>query len=54
MGAPLNTVAVVVRMLGQIWKKPIIPVNHCVARAPNLPSRFSLVYHFACASHLPS
>lgn len=32
MGAPLNTVAVVVRMLSQIWKKPIVPVNHCVAR----------------------
>lgn len=32
MGAPLMSVAVVVRMLSQIWGKPIIPVNHCVAR----------------------
>ena len=30
MGAPLVSVAVVVRMLSQIWKKPIVPVNHCV------------------------
>ena len=30
MGAPLGSVAVVVRMLSQIWKKPIVPVNHCV------------------------
>jgi len=31
MGAPLMTVAIVVRMLSQIWNKPIIAVNHCVA-----------------------
>jgi len=31
MGAPLMTVAVVVRMLSQIWNKPIVAVNHCVA-----------------------
>eukprot|EP00009_Paramoeba_aestuarina_P008183 CAMPEP_0201520174 /NCGR_PEP_ID=MMETSP0161_2-20130828/10540_1 /ASSEMBLY_ACC=CAM_ASM_000251 /TAXON_ID=180227 /ORGANISM="Neoparamoeba aestuarina, Strain SoJaBio B1-5/56/2" /LENGTH=343 /DNA_ID=CAMNT_0047918455 /DNA_START=14 /DNA_END=1045 /DNA_ORIENTATION=+ len=31
MGAPLRSVAVVVRMLSQMWKKPIVPVNHCVA-----------------------
>jgi N6-L-threonylcarbamoyladenine synthase len=31
MGAPLASVAVVVRMLAQIWNKPIVPVNHCVA-----------------------
>eukprot|EP01127_Copromyxa_protea_P009949 TRINITY_DN2391_c0_g1_i1.p2 TRINITY_DN2391_c0_g1~~TRINITY_DN2391_c0_g1_i1.p2 ORF type:complete len:347 (-),score=59.02 TRINITY_DN2391_c0_g1_i1:6-1046(-) len=30
MGAPLMSVAVVVRMLSEMWKKPIIPVNHCV------------------------
>ena len=31
MGAPLRSVAVVVRMLAQMWKLPIVPVNHCVA-----------------------
>ena len=30
MGAPLVSVAVVVRTLAQIWKVPIVPVNHCV------------------------
>ncbi|SPQ98529.1 unnamed protein product (mitochondrion) [Plasmodiophora brassicae] len=30
MGAPLQAVAVVVRVLSQIWKKPIIAVNHCI------------------------
>jgi N6-L-threonylcarbamoyladenine synthase len=31
MGGPLRSVAVVVRILAQLWKKPIIAVNHCVA-----------------------
>eukprot|EP00899_Mesostigma_viride_P004715 jgi/Mesvir1/14244/Mv09682-RA.1 len=31
MGGPLQTVAVVVRMLSQLWGKPIVAVNHCVA-----------------------
>jgi len=31
MGAPLRSVAVVVRTLSQLWNKPIIAVNHCVA-----------------------
>ena len=31
MGGPLRTVAVVARMLAQIWKKPLVGVNHCVA-----------------------
>lgn len=31
MGAPLRSVAVVVRMLAQLWNKPIVPVNHCIA-----------------------
>ncbi|RYR21092.1 hypothetical protein Ahy_B03g066337 [Arachis hypogaea] len=31
MGAPLQVSAVVVRVLSQLWKKPIIAVNHCVA-----------------------
>ena len=30
MGAPLVSVAVVVRTLSQLWKVPIVPVNHCV------------------------
>jgi N6-L-threonylcarbamoyladenine synthase len=30
MGAPLVSVAVCVRMLSQIWRKPIVAVNHCV------------------------
>lgn len=30
MGAPLNSVAIFVRMLSQLWNKPIIPVNHCI------------------------
>ncbi|KAK9213713.1 hypothetical protein WN944_005698 [Citrus x changshan-huyou] len=31
MGAPLQVAAVVVRVLSQLWKKPIVAVNHCVA-----------------------
>jgi len=31
MGGPLTSVAVVVRILAQMWGKPIIPVNHCIA-----------------------
>ncbi|CAL5414033.1 unnamed protein product [Camellia sinensis] len=31
MGAPLQVATVVVRVLSQIWKKPIVTVNHCVA-----------------------
>ncbi|KAL5723570.1 N(6)-L-threonylcarbamoyladenine synthase [Ranunculus cassubicifolius] len=31
MGAPLQVSAIVVRMLSQLWKKPIVAVNHCVA-----------------------
>ena len=30
MGAPLVSVAVVVRMLSQVWRLPIVAVNHCV------------------------
>nr|CAD2151610.1 unnamed protein product [Meloidogyne enterolobii] len=30
MGAPLQVGAVVARTLAQLWKKPVIPVNHCV------------------------
>lgn len=30
MGAPLQVSAIVVRVLSQLWKKPIIGVNHCV------------------------
>lgn len=31
MGAPLQVSAIVIRMLSQLWKKPIVAVNHCVA-----------------------
>ncbi|KAJ0427460.1 putative N(6)-L-threonylcarbamoyladenine synthase [Helianthus annuus] len=31
MGAPLQVSAVVVRVLSQLWKIPIVGVNHCVA-----------------------
>ena len=31
MGAPLVSVAVVARTIAQLWNKPIIGVNHCIA-----------------------
>lgn len=31
MGAPLVSTAIVARTIAQIWRKPLIPVNHCVA-----------------------
>ncbi|KAL2630133.1 hypothetical protein R1flu_014819 [Riccia fluitans] len=31
MGGPLQVSAIVVRVLSQLWKKPIVAVNHCVA-----------------------
>lgn len=31
MGAPLQVCAVAVRVLAQIWGKPVVAVNHCVA-----------------------
>ncbi len=30
MGAPLVSVAVVARTLAQLWKKPLLGVNHCI------------------------
>lgn len=30
MGAPLVSVAVVARTIAQLWKKPIVAVNHCI------------------------
>lgn len=30
MGAPLQSVAIVARTLSQLWKKPLIGVNHCI------------------------
>ncbi|KAF8420500.1 putative tRNA threonylcarbamoyladenosine biosynthesis protein kae1 [Tirmania nivea] len=30
MGAPLQSVAVVARMLSMLWNKPLVGVNHCV------------------------
>ena len=32
MGAPLQSVAVVARMLSMLWNKPLVGVNHCVGR----------------------
>lgn len=31
MGAPLVGTAIVARTVAQIWQKPLIPVNHCIA-----------------------
>lgn len=31
MGAPLVSTAIVARTIAQIWRKPLIPVNHCIA-----------------------
>jgi N6-L-threonylcarbamoyladenine synthase len=31
MGAPLVSTAIVARTLAQLWNKPLIPVNHCIA-----------------------
>lgn len=31
MGAPLVATATVARTIAQIWNKPLIPVNHCIA-----------------------
>ena len=31
MGGPLRVCAVVARMLAQMWRKPLVGVNHCVA-----------------------
>ena len=31
MGSPLEVGAIVARTLSQLWNKPLIPVNHCVA-----------------------
>ncbi|XP_015781593.1 probable tRNA N6-adenosine threonylcarbamoyltransferase isoform X1 [Tetranychus urticae] len=31
MGAPLQSVAIVVRTLAQLWNKPVVAVNHCIA-----------------------
>lgn len=32
IGAPLVSVAAVARTVAQLWNKPLIPVNHCIAR----------------------
>jgi N6-L-threonylcarbamoyladenine synthase len=32
MAAPLISVAVVARTLSVLWQKPIVGVNHCIAR----------------------
>ena len=30
MGAPLMSVAIVARTVAQLWKKPLVAVNHCI------------------------
>jgi N6-L-threonylcarbamoyladenine synthase len=30
MGAPLQSMAIVARVLSLLWGKPLIPVNHCI------------------------
>jgi len=32
LGAPLVSVAVFARTISQLWRKPIIGVNHCIGR----------------------
>jgi len=32
IGSSLVSVAAVARTLAQLWNKPLIPVNHCIAR----------------------
>lgn len=32
MGAPLQSVAIAARMLGLLWAKELVGVNHCVGR----------------------
>lgn len=32
MGAPLVSTALVARTVAQLWKKPIVAVNHCIGR----------------------
>eukprot|EP01126_Amoeba_proteus_P067207 TRINITY_DN987_c0_g1_i9.p1 TRINITY_DN987_c0_g1~~TRINITY_DN987_c0_g1_i9.p1 ORF type:complete len:167 (-),score=27.82 TRINITY_DN987_c0_g1_i9:785-1285(-) len=46
MGGPLLSVAIVVRMLSQMWKKPIIPVNHCVGRILDQAFQISTFNYF--------
>lgn len=31
MGAPLVCTAIIARTIAQLWRKPLIPVNHCIA-----------------------
>lgn len=39
MGAPLQSVAVAARMLGLLWGKKLVGVNHCVGRMSLFSSR---------------
>jgi len=31
MGAPLVSTAIIARTIAQLWRKPLVPVNHCIA-----------------------
>jgi len=47
MGGPLRVGGTVARILAQMYKKPLIGVNHCVAR-----TRFWLGLEFAHVAYL--
>lgn len=32
MGGPLYSTAIVARTIAQLWRKPIVGVNHCIGR----------------------
>jgi len=53
MAAPLLSVAVVARTLAQLWNKPIIAVNHCIARELEslCVTRFACLL-FLCLVHI--
>lgn len=53
MGAPLQVGALVVRTLSQLWHKPVVPVNHCVARVlfRNLFPHFNRTFMYCCIGY---
>ena len=63
MGSPLVSVAVVARTVAQLWNKPLIAVNHCIAHILDLcfpNNHYLLVYiaynisivHYLLFSHI--
>ena len=43
MGAPLQSVALVARTLSLLYNKPLVGVNHCVGREPQIYQ--AITYH---------